>query len=152
MEHIHRKALLNSFYFFIFQKRFFSNLSKPPTNSCIITWDRHSNYFGDGFKSNVISTKSPNKVLNVSGILLVRLGGQKWLGKPFTMINILDMTNFNKLCDGFFNQGSFKRAKSRFSEPYGPIIPSVNFTLVIFDRCSNSLFSEQAPVLINNCS
>ena len=53
----------------------------------------------NGVKNDVINTKSPNKVLNVSDIPLMRLGGQKWLGKPFNMINIIGMTKFNKICD-----------------------------------------------------
>ena len=73
------------------------------TNSCITTWDRHSNHFGNGVKSDAINTKFPNKVLNVSDILLMRLGGQKLLGNPFTMINLLGMTKFNKLYNGFSN-------------------------------------------------
>ena len=39
MGYIHRKALLNIFLFFIFQKRFFSNLSKPPNR-----WDCPGRY------------------------------------------------------------------------------------------------------------
>ena len=74
----------------------------------------------------------------------MRIADQKWLGNPFTMINILGMTKLNKLCDGFSIRGVSSGPKVGFLHVMGLSFPvSISHPYYLTGKVTNFFLNKR---------
>jgi hypothetical protein len=61
----------------------------------------------DRVERDVVDAKSPNEIVDVVDMLLVRLGGKECLEKPFTIMDLSDVTHFFERSNAFTHYRNF---------------------------------------------
>ena len=63
-------------------------------------WYWISNNASDRVEGNIVYTESPDKVIDVENVLLVRLGGENCFEKPMPVMHLADVSYFLEGWDG----------------------------------------------------
>jgi len=122
------------------------------SNCGVAAWDWHGDDFSDGVERNVVNAEAPDKVVNVSHILLMWLRSQERLREPCTVVNLFHVTEFDELSNGFLNNRLLSWTKRRVFAGNRPCVTSVDLTLVVLDGKWDTLFTEDSPILFDEIS
>ena len=79
----------------------------------------------------------------------MRLGGEEGFGKPSAVEDLTDVPKFKEFCNCRLDDWEFARSKSRVLTGNRPRVPSVDFTLIVFDWNRDALFRKDTPVLFD---
>ena len=81
--------------------------AKCKVNGVIALGNRICDRFSDCVERDVVDTELPHKIFDVANMLLVRLGRKKRLKKPFTIMDLPDVTKFFEGTDAFAHNRGF---------------------------------------------
>jgi hypothetical protein len=85
----------------------------------------------DRVEGNIVYTKSPDKVVDVENVLLVRLSGKNCFKKPTPVVHLADVSYFCQGQDGLLHDRKLLGPVLNLLDSNRVSITSVNDTLVV---------------------
>ena len=102
----------------------------------------------DRVERDVVDAKSPNEIVDVVDMLLVRLGGKECLEKPFTIMDLSDVTHFFERSNAFTHYRNFTWSIMDLLDSNRTGGASINRAGVVTNREELALIVEDRPVFL----
>ena len=118
-------------------------------DSRIATRDWIRNDACDLVKRDEINTESPNEVLDVGDVLLMRFWCEQGFEEPGSIMDLANVAELFEFSNAITHDGDFTRAVVDLPDGDWSGIASINDTLVIFDGDEQALIVEHRPILLD---
>jgi hypothetical protein len=103
----------------------------------------------DRVERDIVDAKSPNEIVDVVDMLLVRLGGEECLEKPFTIMDLSDVTHFFERSNAFTHYRNFTWSIMDLLDSDRTGGSSINRAGVVTNGEELALIVEHRPILLN---